>query len=690
MINEKNDDMVSTTQIYFPNDLRIHLCESNVMVIGYEMSNIYIVFDCLLNDKVAHDFKLDDPELKVIGYINQHLPTSYPHSTHKTLQMWFDKKTNELNINCRSTIIYFDPPNFRNLEYFSIQPILLQSMEANNSNKETKNNNTFNHSAKENKLKFYEPLNNKILMLNGMPQKFISDSDVLDKINQLFRIRLKFRNPATAGVGTRMLQFFQHCLYVILVPIVQILQQLLIMAIDIINQPIIFNTSLVKISRVFRQADLRLQQLNYFPIQFLCYYNKRILYDKSDSLVITKLKIPVLNNDLNINNSNYINFYNSIWLILNDILLGHSIYNLIQTHQNQIFHFFNSTILQKYLFQDLTSLITWISTKHPAGFKLNTNLGTFLGDLYIWTIHFWKLVMDLMSFPGSNSHLNLNSNLSLNYNTTLVMLAIKYICFTGGCSFLIAFLTDIVYLITFHIYASYYCAAKLYKKQIGAIKSLFQLIRGKKYNVLRNRIDNLNNYEDALQSDSGTGTGTGTRTGSGAGYRSGDGSQLRVGTFTGFELDQLLVGTLLFMILIFLLPTVFAFYLLFSILHILTLMTHNLLENLQIVLNFTPLFVIMLKLKNSKRLQGGITFSLIRCNKGVTELRMSNKSLTYHEVFTNFFRLFKRAKNFRDSILKNMINGNVILIRYDYNLKFLYLMLPEEYRETTSVWKYVK
>ena len=67
-------------------------------------------------------------------------------------------------------------------------------------------------------------------------------------------------------------------------------------------------------------------------------------------------------------------------------------------------------------------------------------------------------------------------------------------------------------------------------------------------------------------------------------------------------------------------------------------------ENLQIIICFIPLFVILLKLKNSKRLQGGIRFEFIKFYQGMTILKLSNKSLTYQEIFINFIKLFRGAK----------------------------------------------
>ena len=110
---------------------------------------------------------------------------------------------------------------------------------------------------------------------------------------------------------------------------------------------------------------------------------------------------------------------------------------------------------------------------------------------------------------------------------------------------------------------------------------------------MRNRIDNLNNYElDNNNNNNNTAI---------------DGF--------GFDIDQLLLGTLLFMMMIFYYLRICVLSCIF-IMHLLILMSLNLLENLQIIICFIPLFVILLKLKNSKRLQGGIRFEFIKFYQG--------------------------------------------------------------------------
>lgn len=155
-----------------------------------------------------------------------------------------------------------------------------------------------------------------------------------------------------------------------------------------------------------------------------------------------------------------------------------------------------------------------------------------------------------------------------------------------------------------------------------------------------------------------------------------------------YEVDQLLLGTLFFVVLILLLPTIFAFYLMFFLTRLICLILIYIGESLLVVMNFFPLFVILLKLKNSKRLQGGLTFTFITSNdQNVTYLQLSNKSLTYKEIFKNFLKLFRNSKLFTlQSIIPKFVNGDPISLTQQNELKFNYLMLPRNYDQTVNAW----
>jgi phosphatidylinositol glycan class Q protein len=135
----------------------------------------------------------------------------------------------------------------------------------------------------------------------------------------------------------------------------------------------------------------------------------------------------------------------------------------------------------------------------------------------------------------------------------------------------IALFSDLLSILTLHIYSFYMASARIFNWQYGILLSLFQLFRGKKHNVLRKRIDSCD-----------------------------------------YDLDQLLLGTILFTLLFFLLPTVIVFYLTFATARMAIITLKAALDTLLACLNHFPLFALMLRLKDSQRLPGLRRHSVFR------------------------------------------------------------------------------
>jgi phosphatidylinositol glycan class Q protein len=133
----------------------------------------------------------------------------------------------------------------------------------------------------------------------------------------------------------------------------------------------------------------------------------------------------------------------------------------------------------------------------------------------------------------------------------------------AGASMPIALFSDLVSILTIHIYSFYMASARIFNWQYTILLSLFQLFRGKKHNVLRKRIDSCD-----------------------------------------YDLDQLLLGTILFTLLFFLLPTVIVFYLTFACSRMAIISLKAVLDTLLACLNHFPLFALMLRIKDSQRLPG--------------------------------------------------------------------------------------
>lgn len=150
----------------------------------------------------------------------------------------------------------------------------------------------------------------------------------------------------------------------------------------------------------------------------------------------------------------------------------------------------------------------------------------------------------------------------------------------AGATLPISLVSDLASLLTVHIHAFYIASARMFNWQLAILISLFHLFRGKKRNVLRNRIDSCD-----------------------------------------YDLDQLLLGTILFTLLFFLLPTVLVFYLTFATARLSVIFLKAALEMGLACLNHFPLFALMLRVKDPNRLPGTLilyrtSIVLIRVPRG--------------------------------------------------------------------------
>jgi phosphatidylinositol glycan class Q protein len=297
-------------------------------------------------------------------------------------------------------------------------------------------------------------------------------------------------------------------------------------------RPIPDSAALKDISATAQQVDIRLQQFCYWPAQYVTLHRRR-----SDWESITN------------SHPEYIRFFNSLWLVANDVIIGIALGSYIIENADlvgaQVNHLVNA-----YAVEGLQRVIIWLMG-WPAGLKLNNELAKFLGDLFLWVIDYWASVMTQLQpiLPHIIRFIGLSS--------------------FAGASLPISMFSDLVSLLTMHIYSFYIASARIYNWQLTIIVSLFHLFRGKKRNVLRNRIDSCD-----------------------------------------YDLDQLLLGTILFTLLFFLLPTVAVFYATFAGARMAIIALKAALDTWLAVLNHFPLFALMLRIKDSRRLPGGIRFEL--------------------------------------------------------------------------------
>ena len=302
------------------------------------------------------------------------------------------------------------------------------------------------------------------------------------------------------------------------------------------------SAALKDISATAQQVDIRLQQFCYWPIQYLT-LRKR----KDDWESITD-KHP-----------DYIRFYNSLWLVANDVIIGIALGSYIIDNAGWVAYQINK-VLSGWTVEGLRDMILWLMD-WPAGLKLNNELAVFLGDLILWVIDCWRGIYQM--------HLAFKSVLIFTECVSSLRPYLPHVIyFVGFSSFAgatmpIALFSDLLSLLTVHIYCFYTASARIFHWQLTIIVSLFHLFRGKKHNVLRNRIDSCD-----------------------------------------YDLDQLLLGTILFTLLFFLLPTVIVFYLTFTSARVAIISLKASLDTLLACLNHFPLFALMLRVKDSRRLPG--------------------------------------------------------------------------------------
>lgn len=129
--------------------------------------------------------------------------------------------------------------------------------------------------------------------------------------------------------------------------------------------------ALKDISATAQQVDIRLQQFCYWPIQYLTLRKRR---DEWESITDR--------------HPDYIRFYNSLWLVANDVIIGIAIGSYIIDNAEWVAFQIN-IVLGEWTVEGLRNMIVWL-TDAPAGLKLNNELAVFLGDLFIWVIDHWK------------------------------------------------------------------------------------------------------------------------------------------------------------------------------------------------------------------------------------------------------------------------------------------------------------
>ncbi|KAI8390469.1 related to Phosphatidylinositol N-acetylglucosaminyltransferase subunit GPI1 [Nakaseomyces glabratus] len=380
---------------------------------------------------------------------------------------------------------------------------------------------------------------------------------------------------------------------------------------------------LINISATAQQIDLRCRQHCYFPVQYLkitknIQFREQIPRFRSSSI----RSILQLRDDLPFENyPEYIRMYNTIWLIFNDLSFGLIISAYITENSEAIVTSFSS--LTRWLLYDQLRDLTIFLSNNPFGIKLNQEMGGFLSELFLW-------VIDVSYF----TYIRYFIKEEIFRRLLKVLVQVSYVI---GATFTLAIIIDFISIISFPILIFYHISCKLYRLQVNIMVSLFYLFCGKKRNVLRKRVD-----------------------------------------YKYFDLDQLLMGTLLFIILLFLFPTVLVFYAAYTSLRVVFLIIELGLQSLIALINHFPLFALLLRLKDPMRIPGGVYFTT-SFNQDRIVMRMYNKPTQIGLMFRPYQALMRSLyKNYLSpAAVKHLIKGGIIVMQRKNLYSVLYSSLPD-------------
>ncbi|CCA70976.1 related to N-acetylglucosaminyl-phosphatidylinositol biosynthetic protein gpi1 [Serendipita indica DSM 11827] len=318
------------------------------------------------------------------------------------------------------------------------------------------------------------------------------------------------------------------------------------------------------VSATAQQMDVRLEQFSFFPSQV--------------ALISTRSR-----RDISLYAAQYINFFNNIWLIFNDVVMGVAAGAIIcENHERLAEILYQWT--ERWSVDSLIHALRWLDD-WPVGLKLNTDLSRALSLSFIVLTTLWKNVLVGLSpyFPTMVYTIGLSGYF--------------------GLTMMLATSSDTLSLLTIHIYLSYLAATSACHQIIVLAGSLWNLFRGKRYNVLQKRLDS---WE--------------------------------------YSLDQLLLGTMLFTLVTFLSPTMIVYYALFAAARLMIITVYATMETLLVFMNHFPLFVLMLRIKDPQRLPGGVVFVPTK-RTAVASLEVKSVPIPFSGIFFQYLLLWGRLSS---------------------------------------------
>ncbi|KAH9999049.1 N-acetylglucosaminyl transferase component-domain-containing protein [Russula vinacea] len=282
----------------------------------------------------------------------------------------------------------------------------------------------------------------------------------------------------------------------------------------------------------------------------------------------------------------YVRFNNAIWLVMNDVILGIVLGAFICENSEAIGISLHNWL--KAAFIDFTyDALLWLDD-WPEGLKLNTELSSFLAHTLLGVLELWAYFLRSLSphFP--------------------IIVYMTGLSGYGGLTVPLSLFLDIFSALTLHVSLSHLVLKNALSYQISALRSLFNLFRGKRFNVLHRRTDSWH-----------------------------------------YEVDQLILGTLLFTLFTFSFPTLLIYGILFTLMRSAIVVTCSLLDVTIELMNHFPLFALLLRIKDPRRLPGLIYFRVVNENEHPM-LMLEVQTVSFWTLFEHYGVLHRDPGQQRD------------------------------------------
>jgi hypothetical protein len=262
------------------------------------------------------------------------------------------------------------------------------------------------------------------------------------------------------------------------------------------------------------------------------------------------------------------------WRFVLDLAVGVFVFSLLHSNGAVEARKFTALLFQLFHQLDNDVLRSWVKwlLEFPAGLKLNLFLGRRLGGVILFIIDAWKGELERIA-----TFLVLDKNNNAIFELTVSMVLVLSGLGLCGASLVIAAALDILSLLTLHIELLRRTFAFFHRQFISVLGTLFLLIRGKKRNVLRNRIDSVG-YGDSPPE----------------------------------ALAHLMLGVFLFAITFFLFPTAAVYYSFLTLICLCLAVIRTFLLALLTFLNNVPLYAPLCALFFPKRVPVGIDLQLFK------------------------------------------------------------------------------